>query len=127
MSGKEKTHTKLENPKGKGGRPRITDQEQKDVRLLALRHTSKAVAVLKQLMLHGADNIKLQAATALLDRGFGKPIAVEERKIEQVIKVQHSDMELARRTAYLLSKAEIAEDKPIKVIERQYTGPHLKH
>ena len=132
MDEKDKTDTQVKN---KGGRPRVTDQERKDVRLLALKHTSKAVAVLKHLMIHGADNIKLQAATALLDRGYGKPVSVEERKVEQTVKIQHNDMELARRTAFLLEKAQvgthhgdvISVDHQGKIsttpgVERRYSG-----
>ncbi len=121
MSENEGTDTKV----NKGGRPRVTDEDRKDIRKLALPHTAKAIRVLKDLLKTGTDSIKLQAATALLDRGFGKPINVEERKVEQIVKHQYSDMELARRTAFLLEKAQASQSPP--ELERQYTGSPLKH
>jgi len=103
--GNEETGTKTQEKKNKRGRPRVSDSDRVDVRKLAMKHTAHAVRVLKGLLKTGSDSIKLQAATALPDRGYGKPINVEERKVEQTVKVQYSDMELARCTAFLLDRA----------------------
>ena len=91
---------------GSGRQMGSLNKKTEDLRTLALPHTAKAIKTLKELLLTGTDSIKLQAATALLDRGYGKPVSVEERKIEQIVKVQHSDMDIAGRAAFLLSKAE---------------------
>ena len=108
----EERETEPAPVKRKRGRPFGADS--KDVRELALSLTAPSVRVLKALLKSPHDNIRLAAANSLLDRGFGKPINVEERKVEQTVKHQYSDMELARRVAYTLDKAQKAQITPLQ-------------
>ena len=53
-----------------GGRPKVVT----DIRDLARQHSETAVAALVEIAEHGKnESARVSAATALLDRGFGRP------------------------------------------------------
>ena len=74
-----------------------------------------AVKRLKYLMQHGkSENVQAIAAQALLDRGYGKPVAqVQHTGADSgPIKVQDmSNLEVARRMAFVFDLAKREKDK----------------
>lgn len=74
-----------------GGRPRVVGH----VRDLAQAHIDKCVTVLIDLLASENENIRLAAARELLDRGCGKPAAVDEEKVirEELAKMTDEALE----------------------------------
>ncbi|MDP7458745.1 MAG: hypothetical protein QGG28_00790, partial [Alphaproteobacteria bacterium] len=63
-----------------GGRP----QEVGDVREMARDHTEEAIETLVDLMRHAkSDAARGAAAQALLDRGYGKSVAVSTETVDE--------------------------------------------
>ena len=60
--------------KGQTGNPRGRPKEAHDLKELARAQTAEAVKTLIDVMKTGAAAARVQAATALLDRGYGKPL-----------------------------------------------------
>jgi len=59
------------------------DKERMLVASLAREHTEKAIKKLAQILETGqSETAQIQAATALLDRGWGKPLQATENKHE---------------------------------------------
>ncbi len=59
--------------KGKSGNPGGKPKGIGDMRALARCHTEKALAVLVAALESSREDIRVKAADALLDRGWGKP------------------------------------------------------
>jgi len=79
-----------------GGRPR----EVGDVRELARAHTEEAVETLVDLMRHAkSDAARGAAAQALLDRGYGKAVAVSTETVDAGQAHLEALQELATRPA----------------------------
>jgi len=96
--------------KGKktGGRqPGSLNKITADVRELASQHGPAVIAELARLAT-GSDSepVRVSAGRELLDRGFGKPAQnrepIDDHRIDDE---QVSDLEIARRVAYLLTNA----------------------
>ena len=86
-----------------GGRPKVVHE----VRELAQQHTTAAIERLVRAMNGNDDRIAIAAATALLDRAVGKPTQATELTGPegQPIAPEMSDIELARRIAFILDAA----------------------
>jgi len=103
----------IEPKKKKAGRPKGSKNKVSAcIQEMAEPYGKRAVATLRRLM-DKSDNeaIRLQAAKELLDRGYGKPTQVQEKKIEKTVRREYSDTELARRVAFMLEKAREARQK----------------
>ena len=94
-SGKWLKGTKSPNP---GGRPR----EVSDVRELAKAHSAEAISTLAEIMRDrdAPPAARTAAATALLDRAFGKPPASMEGRVE----VRHSIADTAASVLQALTQ-----------------------
>ncbi len=87
-----------------GGRPK----EVADVRKLARSRTKKAVRVLSEIM-ESADtpaNVRVLAAQALLDRGYGRPTQhSEQARFDTAAMDETTQLDVARRVAWMLELA----------------------
>lgn len=96
--------------KGQSGNPGGRPKELKGVQELARTHALLAINVLARVAKSGkSESARVAAATALLDRAFGKPVQMTELsgKNGAPIEVKFEDKtpaEVARRLAFLLSK-----------------------
>ena len=84
-----------------GGRPKVVHE----VRELAQQHTTTAIECLVRAMSNPDDRVAIAAASALLDRAVGRPRQATELsgpEGEPLAKPHMSDMELARRIAFIL-------------------------
>lgn len=100
MRGKPFTKGKSGNP---GGRPKVVAE----VRDLARQHTEDAVKALVSIMKGKTmpAAARVSAATAILDRGYGKPTQALEHTDQTTDPVDSlSAFELARQIAFLLAK-----------------------
>ena len=61
---------------GQSGNPSGRPKESAHIKALAREHTTEALAALVEAMPEGSHRDKIAAATALLDRGYGKPTQV---------------------------------------------------
>ena len=86
----------------KGSANKITATMQE----MARPYAKKALKVVYKLLKDDSAAIRLQAGKELLDRGYGKAMQVTESKIDQTVKVDVTDTELARRAAFILAKAD---------------------
>ena len=104
-------------PKTGGKKKGYISKTTLEMRELAKKYGSAATKTLVWLMKKSSnESIRLAASNSLLDRGYGKAIQSVETKGEIVVKPM-SDLELARRTAFMLQKAQIAlDDAKDKVI-----------
>lgn len=97
-----------------GGRPRETA----DIRELAKQHSPRAIAVLAEIM-ESAESppaARTAAATALLDRAFGKPPASMEGRVE----VQHSISDTAAQVLRdLTERARARKAEAARVIDAE--------
>lgn len=79
--------------KGKSGNPGGRPKEFKEIQELARKHAPEAIAALVKVCTKGdSESARVAAATALLDRGFGKPpqetsLTVPEGGIPVVIRL----------------------------------------
>jgi hypothetical protein len=65
--------------KGQSGNPGGRPKELKDIQALARKHAPEAIAALVQVASKGkSESARVAAASALLDRGFGKAIQAPE-------------------------------------------------
>ena len=117
--------------KGKktGGRkPGSGNKVSHDIKQLAQVHGKKAIAYLYKLLKDKSQpaSIRLTASKELLDRGYGRASQVIDSKVQQTIDIVTSDVELARRAAYLLAKTDLATD-PNDPEYHVAHPPQLKH
>ena len=119
LQNKQKVETRGAKPgEHRGGRKKGTlNKRTLTMREMAQPYCKTATRKLVHLMKHSTnESIVLAASKELLDRGYGKAVAIVESKGEIVVKPM-SDLELARRTAFMLEEAQIAiEDAEDKII-----------
>ena len=102
------------------------------MRELARRHTEAALKTLSSVMLDKAapPAARVSAATALLDRGYGKPPQALEQSGTNVEASQPDPMdlvELGRRILFLIAYAEhhqSDEEEQLGVMNLRLQGPH---
>ncbi len=103
-----KTGKRTKSP-GSGRKKGTVNKNTIEIKTLAQSFAVQAVKRLKHLMLHGkSENVQAIAAQALLDRGYGKPVAqVQHTGADNgPIKVQDmSNLEVARRMAFVFDLA----------------------
>lgn len=68
----------IANPLGRGA-------EDRKIKLLARHHTEKAVNTLAKMMDSKADQVRVAAACAILDRAYGKPQQTVDKTIVKTI------------------------------------------
>jgi len=92
-----------------GGRQLGTlNKSAQDIKALAGDYGPKAIAELARLATEATnEQTRVSACKELLDRGYGKAVQSVAATIERV-DVPVSDLELARRAAFLLTKADLA-------------------
>jgi len=98
--------------KGKSGNPGGRPKDEYNLRDLAKTHTIEAVTAIYELMqdVECPHSTRLNAACALLDRGYGKPTMMMEHTGKDGAELPSVDfMETARRIAFTLVKAEMIE------------------
>src|SRR5262245_39803414 len=95
-----------------GGRP----QASLEVRALARDHTAEALQTIVEIMRHGrSDAVRLAAAEAILDRGWGRPtqaITGPEDEPFQATAVAHAVKQFRERTLGLTAGIEGAGEPP---------------
>lgn len=89
------------------GRPKIPE----DLKLAARAHTAVALQTLVEVCKSGGDSARVSAASALLDRGYGKPTQTIEANVKRSI-VDLTDAELAAIASGSGEGAFGAEDGP---------------
>jgi hypothetical protein len=92
--------------KGQSGNPGGRPREIAEVRDLAREHTPEAINTLAEIMNNkdSKDAARVSAASALLDRGYGRPaqaLALEVKTKRQEL----SNEELARRILFIMASA----------------------
>ena len=88
--------------KGESGNPGGRPKDSGPLREMAREHTAEALDVLVQAMRDDDPRIRVVAATAILDRGHGKPTTPIE--VEAPVDAEPVSMlELARRIAFALN------------------------
>lgn len=104
---------RLKNPalwkKGQSGNPRGRPKVVFEVRALAREHTTEAINTLVEIMRNSShDKTRLDAANAILDRGYGKPSQHVEVRAEEM-----SDDQLFREVYEIIerNKNELSELK----------------
>lgn len=94
------------------GRPKVCQEAQE----LARQHGPDAIRRLASLMEKGeSDHVRLNAAVALLDRGYGKPAQTVNSNVTRTDVRQLSDEELASALARVeaaLAGGDEAEERP---------------
>jgi len=109
-----KTEKRPKTP-GSGRKKGTGNKSTTEIKTLAQTFGSQAVRRLKWLMSHSkSENVQVNAAQALLDRGYGKPVAqVQHTGADSgPIKVQDmSNLEVARRMAFVFDLAKREKDK----------------
>jgi hypothetical protein len=95
--------------KGASGNPGGRPKEDPDVRKLARDHGQAALETLIALMRNKrvAPSVRVAAASAVLDRGYGRAAQSVEGKLE-LTAPEYSDLELAQRLWSLLGVTEPA-------------------
>lgn len=83
--------------KGKSGNPGGRPKQEVHVKALARSHTEGAIKVLAEILNDKAQPspARVSAATALLDRGWGRPAATVDMTVRRAIAKELSDDELA--------------------------------
>ena len=102
----------LDKPKRKriGGRQKGTPNKiTATMREMARPYGKKALLVLRRLLTSDNEQIRLAAAKELIDRGHGKAQQVIENTGTQTVEIVTTDTDLARRAAFMLTRAERAE------------------
>jgi len=99
---KQKVGKKVHKGRAKGTPNKLTAT----MREMAQPYGAKALTVLRKLMKSDSEQIRLAAAKEIKEWGYGKSHQVTESKIDQTVKVDVSDVELARRAAFILAKAD---------------------
>ncbi len=95
-------------PKSGGRKIGVLNKSTQDIKALASDYGAKAIAELARLATDATNEAtRVSACKELLDRGYGKAVQSVAATIERVDKPV-SDMELARRAAFLLTKADLA-------------------
>lgn len=89
--------------KGKSGNPGGMPKGMADVKRLAREYTQDAIATLAEIMKDTDQSgpARVSAATALLDRGYGKPV----QQVENGKPGDFSDLADAELDAFILSQA----------------------
>ena len=91
-------------PKGESGNPGGRPKDVGLLREMAREHTAEALNVLVQAMRDDDPRIRVAAASAILDRGHGKPTTPIE--VEAPVDAEPISMlEIARRIAFILDHA----------------------
>lgn len=81
--------------KGQSGNPGGRPGGISNVKELARARTDRAIAVLEEALESKDERIRVTAANALLDRGWGKPTSVDEEAVIREALQQLSDKALA--------------------------------
>ena len=108
---KQKVGKKIHKGRAKGTPNKLTAT----MREMAQPYGAKALTVLRKLMKSDSEQIRLAAAKEIKEWGYGKSHQVTESKIDQTVKVDVTDVELARRAAFILAKADHASTEPLPV------------
>ena len=86
----------------------VLNKSTQDIKALAGNYGSIAIAELARLATEATnEQTRVSACKELLDRGYGKPVQSVAATIERVDVPKATDMELARRAAFLLTKADL--------------------
>ena len=94
-------------PKSGGRKMGTLNKSTQDIKALASDYGPKAIAELARLATDATnEQTRVSACKELLDRGYGKAVQSVAATIERVDKPV-SDMELARRAAFILTRAEM--------------------
>ena len=91
----------------KGSKNKVTTA----IRDMAQPYGARAIRKLVGLLKSTNEAIVLQASKELIDRGYGKAHQSASQTVDTTIRLEVTDMELARRAAFLLTKAELALDR----------------
>ena len=96
--------------KGKSGNPGGRPKEIGDLRQLAKKRTTSAIKTLVEIMLNKKSPAaaRVNAACALLDRGYGRPVQMTEltgKDRGPLEFTEANEAEYARRIAYALTSA----------------------
>jgi len=109
-----KTDKRPKTP-GSGRKKGTGNKNTTEIKTLAQTFGAMAVKRLKYLMMSGkSENVQAIAAQALLDRGYGKPVAqiTHTGADDGPIQVQDmSNLEIARRMAFVFDLAQREKDK----------------
>ena len=90
-----------------GGRQKGTPNKiTATMRELASPYAKQSMQVIKGLLKSQNESIRLAAAKEVLDRAHGKSISTVETSIDQTVKIETTDTDLARRAAFMLTRAE---------------------
>ncbi len=103
--------------KKSGGRTKHTPNKvTQSMQELAKPFAKRALKVVVKLLKSSNEAIRLKAGTELLDRGYGKAQQVTEVKGTQVVQLEYTDTELARRAAYILTKADMDSEQSENIV-----------
>ena len=96
-------------PKTGGRKIGVLNKSTQDIKALAGDYGPKAIAELARLATEAtSEQTRVSACGELLDRGYGKAVQSVAATIERVDVREVTDLELARRAAFLLTKADLA-------------------
>lgn len=116
------------------GRPKVTLTDGRTLAEVAREHTAEAIAALAEIASNKAESAsaRVSAATALLDRGWGRPKQAVEIDVQETY--EQRMRRLGSTPPHLLSKAEAKEvhffffgDEPVETVFEVEPVRYLEH
>ena len=97
--------------KGQSGNPGGRPKEVAEVRELAREHTPEAVNTLAEIMLDkdAPPAARISAATALLDRGYGRPAGEVPQVAVQINTDNSAERDMTQHVLRMLTNEQLAE------------------